>query len=132
MEINNTFSPIDIAGSGMKAQAKSMETISSNIANYRTTDAGSGQPYRRLEAIFKTDDEGGVSIDKILTDNSPLPKIYDPAHPAANSEGYVTMPNVDIPKEMMNMTIATRAYQASAATLKRYQNMVNTTLELLK
>ena len=50
----------------------------------------------------------------------------------ADENGYVTMPNVNIPQEMMNLTIASRAYQANTAVLKRYQAMVETTLELLK
>ena len=55
MEINNMFGPIDIATSGMQAQGKQMEVISSNIANARTTDAGNGRPYRRLKAENNTD-----------------------------------------------------------------------------
>jgi len=78
MEVNNTFGPIDIAISGLRAQGKQMEVISSNVANARTTDAGNGQPYRRLEAVFKTsdDDVGGVSLDRILVDRSEFPRIF--------------------------------------------------------
>ena len=123
MEVNNVFGPIDIAISGLRAQKKQMEVITSNIANARTTDAGKGEPYRRLEAIFKTEDDdiGGVTLDKIAKDTSDFYRIFDPGHP-----------NVNLPKEMMNLTIATRAYQANAAILKRYQQMVQTTLELLR
>ena len=134
MEVNNTFGPIDIAISGLRAQGKNMELISSNVANARTTDAGKGEPYRRLEAAFKTDDDGigGVSLDKIVRDMSAFQKILDPGNPKADKNGYVLMPNVNLPIEMMNMTIATRAYQANVAILKRYKQMVNTTLELLR
>ena len=134
MEVNNSFGPIDIAISGIRAQGKQMEVISSNVANARTTNAGNGEPYRRLEAAFKTgdDDIGGVSLDKIFTDMSDFPKIFDPGNPEANEQGYVIMPNVNLPIEMVNLTIATRAYQANAAVLKRYQQMVETTLELLR
>jgi flagellar basal-body rod protein FlgC len=134
MAVNNIFGPIDIATSGLRAHNKKMEVISSNIANARTTDAGNGEPYRRLEAIFKTEGEdiSGVSIEKILPDKSEFIKILDPGHPDADSEGYVLMPNVKIPQELINLNIATRAYQANAAMLKRYQKMVETTLELLR
>ena len=134
MEVNNSFGPIDIAISGIRAQGKQMEVISSNVANARTTNAGNSEPYRRLEAAFKTgdDDIGGVSLDKIFTDMSDFPKIFDPGNPEANEQGYVIMPNVNLPIEMVNLTIATRAYQANAAVLKRYQQMVETTLELLR
>ncbi len=63
---------------------------------------------------------------------SDFPKKLDPGHPEADEHGYVTMPNVNLPIEMMNLTIAMRAYQANAAILKRYQTMVETTLELLR
>jgi flagellar basal-body rod protein FlgC len=134
MEVNNTFGPIDIAISGLRAQGKKMEVISSNIANARTADAGKGQPYRRLDALFKTDDDGisGVSLDKVAPDMSAFQKILDPGNPKADKDGYVLMPNVNLPTEMMNMTLATRAYQANVAILKRYQKMVDTTLELLR
>jgi flagellar basal-body rod protein FlgC len=135
MEINNSFGPIDIAISGMRAQGKNMEVISSNVANARTTNAGNGQPYRRLEAMLKANGEesiGGVDIDEITTDMSDFPMILDPGNPAADAQGYVRMPNVNLPIEMINLSIATRSYQANAATLKRYQQMVETTLELLR
>jgi flagellar basal-body rod protein FlgC len=134
MEVNNTFSPVDIATSGLRAHSKQIEVISSNVANARTTDVGNGKPYRRLEATFKTEDDdiGGVSLDEILTDMSDFHRIFDPGNPNADEKGYVLMPNVNVPIEMMNLTIATRAYQANAAILKRYQQMVETTLELLK
>jgi flagellar basal-body rod protein FlgC len=134
MEVNNSFGPIDIAISGMQAQNKSMGVISSNVANAQSTDNGQGQPYRRLEAIFKADDDdmGGVTLEEIAADMSELPRILRPGHPDADEQGYVTMPNVDLPVEMVNLTMATRAYQANVAVLKRYQRMVETTLELLR
>ncbi len=134
MEVTNTFGPIDIAISGLRAQGKNMEIIHSNVANARTTDAGNGKPYRRLEATFKTDGDeiGGVSLDEIVKDMSSFQMILDPGHPDADEKGYVSLPNVNLPIELMNLTIATRAYQANAAILKRYQQMVETTLELLR
>jgi len=134
MEVDNIFGPIDIAISGLRAQSKQIEVISSNVANARTTDAGNGEPYRRLEAIFKTDDDGisGVSLKEIGTDMSSFEQIFDPGNPNADEHGYVAMPNVNLPLEMMNLTVATRMYQANVATLKRYQRMVETALELLR
>jgi flagellar basal-body rod protein FlgC len=133
METSNTFGPIDIAISGMKAQGKQMEMISSNVANARTTDAGNGEPYRRLEAAFKTDgDLGGVKVDDITTDMSDFLRVLDPGNPMADEDGYISMPNVNLPVEMMNLTVVTRMYQANVAVMKRYQQMVETTLELLR
>jgi flagellar basal-body rod protein FlgC len=133
IEIDSSFRPVDVAVSGLRAQGRNMEVISSNVANIRTTNDGKGQPYRRLEAKMKQDKEtGGVDIDKITKDMSDFTKILDTGNPDADSEGYVLMPNVDLPTEMINLTIATRAYEANAAVLKRYQKMVETTLELLR
>jgi flagellar basal-body rod protein FlgC len=133
MEVNNSFGPIDIAISGIQAQSKQMEIISSNVANSRTTDAGNGEPYRRLEAVFKAEDEiGGVKLDDIISDTSDFLKVLDPGNPMADEDGYISMPNINLPVEMMNLTIASRMYQANTAVLKRYQQMVETTLELLR
>ena len=134
MAIDKVFGPVDISVSGMRAHNQHMEVISSNIANARTIDNGQGQPYRRLEAIIRSETEGvsGVVVDDVVEDMSALQRIYDPGNPKADANGYITMPNVHLPVEMMNLTVASRAYQANAAILKRYQKMVETTLELLR
>jgi flagellar basal-body rod protein FlgC len=134
MKIENGLGPIDIAVSGLRAQNKQMEVISSNIANARTADAGKGEPYRRLEAILKTDkdDISGVQVGQIAKDMSEFDRVLDPGNPEADENGYVQMPNVNLPIEMMNLSLATRTYQANAAVLRRYQQMVDTTLELLR
>ena len=133
MEIDNSFGPVDIAISGLRAQGKQMKVISSNVANARTTDAGKGEPYRRLQAEFTTDgDLGGVEVDKIIPDMSDFLRILDPGNPKADENGYVAMPNVNLPVEMMNLNLATRMYQANIAVLKRYQQILETTLELLR
>jgi flagellar basal-body rod protein FlgC len=134
MKIENGFGPIDLAVSGLRAQNKQMEIISSNIANARTTDAGKGEPYRRLEAILKTqkDEISGVQVERIAKDMSDFDRVLDPGNPEADENGYVQMPNVSLPVEMMNLNLATRTYQANAAVLRRYQQMIDTTLELLR
>jgi flagellar basal-body rod protein FlgC len=134
MEVNNIFGPIDISVSGMRAQGKSIEVISSNVANARTTDAGEGEPYRRLEAVLKaeTDSVGGVTVADIAKDMGDFDRIFDPSNTQADEHGYVAMPNVNLPIEIMNLNIAKRTYQANAAILKRYQQMIETTLELLR
>jgi flagellar basal-body rod protein FlgC len=107
--------------------------ISSNVANARTSDAGKGEPYRRLEAMFKTDgDLGGVELDEIIPDMSDFNMSFDPGNPNADQNGYISLPNVRLPHEMINLNIATRVYRANVAVLKRYQQMVETTLELLR
>ena len=134
MNVNNIFGPIDIAISGMKSQDRNMRMLSSNVANARTTDAGNGEPYRRLQAAFKSEGKGirGVEMGEISEDMSDFTQISDPGNPLADENGYVSMPNVNLPMEMINLNVATRIYQANVAILKRYQKIVNTTLELLR
>ena len=133
MDVTHSLGPIDIAISGLRAQGKQIEVISSNIANSRTVDAGQGQPYRRRFVTFQTEKElGGVKVDKILEDMSDFMKMLDPGNPQADPDGYITLPNVNLPVEMMNLNTASRVYQANVAILKRYQQMVETTLELLR
>ena len=134
MASNNMFGPIDIAISGMRAQGKSISAIYSNVANSRTTDNGNGEPYRRLEAIFKAMDGelGGVMVEELEEDMSTFKELYQPGHPHADGQGFVQMPNINLPSEMVNLTIATKAYQANAAILRRYQQIVENALELLR
>ena len=131
----NMFNSIDIATSGLRAYNKQMEVIGSNLANIQTTDTGNGQPYRRLIAEFKLKDDEelcGVELSDIVEDQSGFQRVLQPGHPQADEEGYVNMPNVNWPTEMINLNMASRAYQANAAILKRYQRMVESSLELLK
>lgn len=134
MKVDSNFGTIDIAISGLRAQNKNMQLISSNVANAQSTDDGSGQPYRRVEASFKTDGDGigGVVVDDVKMDMSDFQQMLKPGHPDADAQGNVAMPNVNVPVEMMNLNGAVRSYKANAAVLKRYQQMVETTLELLK
>jgi len=128
------FGTLDIAMSGLKANRKQMDVVASNIVNARTTDAGAGEPYRRLEAIMKTAGDGvaGVEVADVVEDAGDFQKVLKPGHPQADAQGYVRMPNVNLPQEMISLNLATRAYEASAAILKRYQRMVETSLGLLR
>ncbi len=135
MNVGSSLSPVDIAVSGLQAHALRMNVIANNIANAQTTDVGNGQPYRRKDVSFSTDDEGlnGVDINEIADDtDSEFQRVLMVGHPNADEQGYVNMPNVSLPTEMMNMVAATRAYQASTAVLKRYQDISDQTLELLR
>ncbi|MCK4887405.1 MAG: flagellar basal body rod protein FlgC [Planctomycetes bacterium] len=134
MKINNNLSPIDIAMSGLKAQNKNMKAVSSNIANVRTTDAGNGEPYRRIEAKMRAIN-GGIScveVEEMSEDMSKFQTLLDPGHPDADANGYIRLPNVNLPMELINMNRAKKLYQANVAVMKRYQQMAETTLELLR
>ncbi len=135
MGVDGMSSTIDIAVSGLRTQGLRMNTIASNIANANTSRTDTGEPYRRREVILSTIMEqlSGANVVEVAQDfTSDFKSLYEPGHPDANPEGYVLMPNVDIPLEMMHMVTASRAYQANAAVLKRYQESVNVALELLR
>ena len=128
-------SPIDISVSGLRAEALRMQVISNNIANVNTTRTDAGGPYCRREVLLRAADDGltGVEIDQVIEDMaSKFKTIYQPGNPDADSEGFVRLPNVQLPVEMMGLVAAGRAYQANAAVLKKYQEMINFTIELLK
>jgi len=126
-------SPINIAITGLAAESRRMKVISTNIANASTTHGPGGTPYRRQVVQLSTDPSGGVSVCGVTGDTvTPMKKIYEPGSPDAAEDGYVDMPNVELPIEMMNLTESSRSYQANAAVMKRYLEMVDLTMELLK
>lgn len=135
MSIGRIANPVDMAVSALRAQALRMKVIAGNIANVGSSRTESGGPYRRKEVSLFAAGDGfaGVRIGGIVDDMSTaLKRLHQPGHPDADSDGFVSMPNIDLPVEMMQMVAASRAYQANAATLKRYQEMVDVTLELLR
>ena len=135
MNISNVSSPIEIATSGMRAQWKRLQVISNNIANIRTSRTESGEPYCRQDIVLSTsaDSLGGITSMEVFSDRSTAFKSVQIAgHPDADENGFVLMPNIDLPLEMMQMASASRAFQANAAVLKRYQESMDITLELLK
>ena len=131
-----SVTPVDIAVSGLRAQAMRMNVIANNIANAQTTDVGDGTPYRRKVVSLTTSDDALSGVDVLGVESdlaSEIKRVHKGVgYPGADANGYVNMPNVSVPVEMMNMVTATRAYQASAAVLKRYQDMTDVTLELLR
>jgi len=134
MSIDRIAPMVDIATSGLRAQSLRLNLIAGNIANAETTHTPSGEPYRRRDVVLQTapDALGGVVVLDIQRDMSDFRQVLMPGHPDADENGFVRLPNVDLPVEMMNLTTATRAYEANLAVLKRYQDMVEVTVELLR
>ncbi len=131
----DSIGSIDIAISGMRAESQRMDIIANNIANARTSRTETGEPYRRKELVVSTEDDWlrGVRIEDVVSDmKNPFQQVLMPGHPDADDAGYVEMPNVSLPREMIDLVTASRAYQANAAILKRYQRNIEATLELLR
>ncbi|MAF91988.1 MAG: flagellar basal body rod protein FlgC [Bdellovibrionota bacterium] len=139
------LSSMRISSSGMTANRRRMNTISSNIANVNTTRTPEGGPYRRkdvvLEAIPDAKSFGEildtnqkklnrVQVTDIAVDQTAPRLVYDPNHIDANEQGYVAYPNINLMEEMAGMIQATRAYEANASALGASKNMAMTALEI--
>ncbi|MCD4717916.1 MAG: flagellar basal body rod protein FlgC [Desulfobacterales bacterium] len=132
----------DISASGLKAQRKRMDIISSNLANIETTRTAKGGPYRRKMIVMSTkqlsgsfsnilsSEVAGVQIGDIVEDNSPFKKVFNPAHPDADDKGYLLKPNVDLIVETTNMLIARRTFEANIAAIKAARQMALKALEI--
>lgn len=138
-------SSFDVSGSGMAAERLRMEVVANNIANAHSTRSLEGGPYRRQQVVLgpafsdglgvnSAGDatSGGVEIIGVENDQAPFPKVYDPGHPDANAEGYVTMPNVAIANEMVDLITATRGYEANLQALRAMRSMVEQSLSVLR
>jgi flagellar basal-body rod protein FlgC len=123
-----------------------MNLISSNLANINTTRTTEGGPYKRKDAVFIADADGktfhntlnkqlntelvAVKVSEIVTDNGAPIQRFDPGHPDADENGYVSLPNVNVVEEMVNMISATRSYEANVTAIKATKEMINQALEI--
>ncbi|GAA5110686.1 flagellar basal body rod protein FlgC [Alloalcanivorax gelatiniphagus] len=129
------FSIFEISGSAMSAQAQRMNVTASNMANADSVAGPDGQPYRAKQVMFEARDQngsgvGGVAVRGVVEDNAPMRREYQPRHPLADEEGYVTMPNVEPVHEMVNMISASRSYQANVEVLNTSKQLMMKTLTL--
>jgi flagellar basal-body rod protein FlgC len=121
------FTAMDISASGLRAQRTRMNVISSNIANAHTTRTDEGGPYKRRDVILKENSFEGqlssVEVAGIQTNPTTGERLYDPGNPDADDQGYVTMPNVNLMEEMVNMMNASRAFEANTIAVKAQKDM---------
>lgn len=141
-----------ISGSALTAQRLRMDVIANNIANSETTRTERGEAYRRQRVVFQPWVENsvalsgtlqdrlrrqqaarasaGVEVTAVAEDPAPLRRIYDPGHPDADADGFVSYPNVDVVTEMTDMLSATRAYEANVTALNAVKTMASRALEI--
>jgi flagellar basal-body rod protein FlgC len=143
----NLFGMLEVSGSAMGAERWRAEVVAANMANSETTRTAEGGAYRRQLLVFraqpmprfpmllaglrKSAPDGGVRVDRVLADPSPMPMRYEPGHPDADSAGYVTYPNVNPVMEMADLLGAVRAYQLNAAAVQAAKNMIQQSLQIL-
>lgn len=149
------FNSMDISATGLTVQRLRMDIISQNIANVDTTRTEDGGPYKRKTILVQEKQEqqsfasylankvnpvsagsttigSGVKAVRIVEDETEGTKTYDPTHPDADEDGYVTMPNVNTVTEMVNMISANRAYEANITALNTTVDMINKALSIGK
>ena len=131
---------LDIAATGMAAQRLRVQLIASNIANSETTRTKEGGPFRRKEAVFQSQELGfsgalanaGVRVAGIRTSQEPFLTRYEPGHPDADASGVVSYPNINSVEEMVDLTEASRAYEANIAVVRAAKAMGASALEILR
>ena len=131
----SVFNVFQVAGSALTAQSMRLNAVASNLANADSIAGPDGKPYRAKQVVFEaTPVEGstalGVRVKQVVEDASPGRMIYDPRNPAANENGYVTLPNVSVVDEMVNMISASRSYQTNAEVMNTAKQLLLKTLTL--
>jgi flagellar basal-body rod protein FlgC len=137
---------LSISASGLDAQKTRLNTIASNLANANSTRSTQGGPYRRLDVVFTTspvenssplpaaptaaDAPQGVEVSKIVPDLGPFKRVYEPQHPDADKDGYVSYPNISPMEEMVNMLSALRSYEANVTAMGATKSMATKALEI--
>jgi flagellar basal-body rod protein FlgC len=143
----NLFGMLEVSGSALAAERWRAEVVACNMANAESTRTAAGGAYRRQLVVFRAQPmprfplllaglrrpapDGGVRVERVAADMSPLPVRYEPGHPDADSAGYVTYPNVNPVMEMADLLSAVRAYQLNAAAVQAAKSMIQQSLQIL-
>lgn len=135
-------SAISASASALTAERTRVEVAVSNIANAESTRGPNGEPYRRRDVLLQAEDGNtfdaslsgavGVKVAGVVADEQPFQRRYEPSHPDADADGWVSLPNVDTSVEMVDMMSASRAYQANLAAIGIIRDMLNKSLDLAK
>jgi flagellar basal-body rod protein FlgC len=143
------FNIFQVSSQGMTAQRARLEAAASNLANAHTTRTAEGGPYRRRDVVFEAvsvdeangnvfaaaDATGGAKPSGVRATTFAAAtteglKSYQPGHPDAGPDGYVTLPDVDPLEETVNMLSAARSFEANATALQTAKEMLRTSLKL--
>jgi flagellar basal-body rod protein FlgC len=150
------FGSLDISASALSAERLRMDVTAENLANAQSTRTANGGPYRRKEVVQEANGDGGfagalasaraagvgsatgggpqggVKVTAVTEDQTPNRLVYDPSHPDANAQGYVSMPNVNPVTEMVDLITASRSYEANVTAMQTAKQMFTKTLDLLR
>ena len=129
---------IKVAASGLNAESTRLRVVSENVANSQSTsEVPGGDPFQRKLVTFgseldRASNAQSVSVNSIDSDPSEFPVVHDPSHPAADANGFVKLPNVNMLVEMADMREANRSYQANLEVLKQARELISMTIELMR
>jgi flagellar basal-body rod protein FlgC len=145
----NLFGILDISGSALNAERQRAEIVTSNLANAETTHTANGGPYQRQMVVFETKQPSvssfgrtfngmrreyalGVSVGSVVSDTTPPQQRYEPSHPDADKQGYVSYPSINPIEEMAELMEAARAYQLNVAAVQATKGMISASLDILR
>jgi flagellar basal-body rod protein FlgC len=146
----NLFGVMDISGSALQAERIRAEVVAANMANAETTRTADGSPYRRQHVVFSaagspgatsfashlasrlSPANEGVRVTAVVADQGAPLRRYDPQHPDADKDGYVSYPDINPLTEMVDLMGATRAYGLNASAVQAAKGMIVASLEILK
>jgi len=139
---------LDIGASGLSAERTSINIISMNLANAKTTRTPEGGPYQRKSVLLTATEVDqpfskhmqtaldqelrGVRVQHIATDNRPFKMVYEPGHPDADADGMVKYPDINVVEEMVSLMTAQRGYEANVSSMETVKAMYNKALEIGK
>jgi len=129
------FSIFNVSGSAISAQSQRLNVVASNLANADAVAGPDGQAYKGRQVTFETvlmdsESAAGVQVSSIKEDQTPGRRVFEPTHPAADAEGYVTHSNVNPVEEMVNMISASRSYQNNVEVMNTAKSLLLKTLQL--
>ncbi len=136
--MNDIKGSIGIAAAGLQAQGTRLRVISENLANASTTAATpGGDPYRRKTVTFANELDRAMNIERVVVDKlgqdpAPFRAVYDPSNPAADAQGNVKLPNVNVLIELADMREAQRSYEANLQMVEQARALLMRTLDLLR
>jgi flagellar basal-body rod protein FlgC len=124
-----------VSGSAISSQAQRLNVVASNLANADAVAGPDGQAYKARQVTFQTVPMGsqvsqGVKVQNVIESDVPNRRVFNPAHPSADAQGYVTHSNVNPVEEMVNMISASRSYQNNVEVMNTAKNLLLKTLQM--
>lgn len=146
------FDALNVSASGMTAERTRMDVVANNLANAQTTRGPDGQPFRRQEVTLQAESSSfasvlssevgarartsgkpqGVRVVEVAEDPTPNRRVYDPGHPDADADGYISLPNVNPVTEMVDLIASSRSYEANVNAMQTAKQMFSKGLDLIR